>query len=116
MDSYNGVYDALNKARMRMEDKNPPAYRDLVQKLVEILSCIDAEEKTTRLAALSLERGFQPRWLAKKKQKPITATMSVIEKLTSMKEEKEEAAEEDAAVHAFLSVCVWRHASTQTYY
>ena len=115
MDSYSGVYEALNKARMRMEDKNPPAYRDLVQKLVEILSCIEAEEKTTRLAALGLERGFQRRWIAKKKEKPTKATMSVIEKLTNMKEEKEEAAE-DAAVHAFLSVCVWRHASTQTYY
>ena len=83
VDYYDEVFDKLMKAKARVEDKNPPEYRSLVDNLLAILSLMDQEEKSDQLMQLGLSLGFNVAWLKKaKKQK----TDSMVERAIKLKE------------------------------
>ena len=82
VDYYDEVFDKLKVAQARVEDKNPPLYRALVENLVAILSLMDASEKSDALMQLGLSLNFNIAWLKKAKRSKKESMAERAEKLT----------------------------------
>ena len=86
-DFYDDVTKAMEKASVRLKDKNPPEYRALTDAIIALLS--DPKEtsdtKSDLLLELGLQHGFQISWLRKKsKEKAAAKPKSIADRMEEM--------------------------------
>ncbi len=78
---YHEVWEKLKVAKARVEDKNPPEFRALVDNILAVLSLMDDGEKADALLQLGLSLGFKCQWLKKAKKEKKKTMVERAEKL-----------------------------------